>query len=830
MSNYVPGQGKRDARIMFIGEAPGAEEARSKIPFTGPSGDLLWEICREIGIHRNDVYTTNVVKYRPPNNDLRKLNEILDDDGQPITIESCISQLWDEIQAINPNIIVTLGNTSLKAVTGKTSILKWRGSCIQSKAFDYKVLPTIHPAALLHSESDDFEKKGPLKYSYKHIIKLDLLKAIKESEDKTYHPPERLVEIARDSVSLYRFLDAYKDKDTVAVDIEVEAAIPFCVGLAFNEWHAISVPLFDIWSIRKEQGVAKHQLVEMWGLLDTLFTSGIKVIGQNFKFDQGQLELICGLQIANFHCDTGLLAHCIHPEFPKALEFNTSIYTNVPYYKEEGKEFNWKKDKVERILHYNGLDACVTFECYTEMIKDAREMVVPGFPNWVDDFCLDYQRELHYLYRDIENTGFKIDFKMQKRLVEEYSKKIEEMQAELNKLAGWEVNVNSPKDCPVLVYQQWKMPYRRGTAEEVLIALIANTKKLHPNIERGLELILLIRRFKIARKKYFGARVDYDGRMKTVYTIAGTETGRSNTKILKPPVRPEKMGIPFQTITKHGDIGTEIRQMFVADKGFVIVETDMSQAEARIVALLAEDFKLGDMFARKVDVHSFTTCMIFGIERQSVTKELRFIGKTTRHAGNYGMKKHRLMEIVNTDAKKFKIDVKISEWRAGQILDKFHAFSPNIRNVFHEGIRRALTDNNLTLVSPYGRYRQFFDRWGEDLFKEAFAHIPQSTVPDHIRLAGLRARKRFDKEGVEAYYALEGHDSLISLVREKDVDTYISILHEEIEAPIDFSRCTLQRGTVVIPAESKVGYNYKDASDKNPDGLRDFKPKNVAVA
>jgi DNA polymerase I-like protein with 3'-5' exonuclease and polymerase domains len=97
-----------------------------------------------------------------------------------------------------------------------------------------------------------------------------------------------------------------------------------------------------------------------------------------------------------------------------------------------------------------------------------------------------------------------------------------------------------------------------------------------------MELILLIRRFKIARKKYFGARVDYDGRMKTVYTIAGTETGRSNTKILKPPVRPEKMGIPFQTITKHGDIGTEIRQMFVADDGFVIVETDMSQAEARM--------------------------------------------------------------------------------------------------------------------------------------------------------------------------------------------------------------------------------------------------------
>jgi len=813
---------------MFIGEAPGADEDRQLVPFVGESGQLLWEICREIGIHRGDVYTTNVVKYRPPNNDLRKLGEVLDDDGVPVTWEKSISQLWDEIVAINPNVIVAFGNTPLKAITGKTGILKWRGSCLPTQAFDYKVVPTIHPAALLHSDKGDFERKGPLKYSYRHIIKLDILKAVKEAEDRIYHPPDRVIEIARDSVSLHRFLDNYKSKDLVSVDIEVEGAIPFCIGLAFNEWHAMSVPLIDIWKIRREEGIAVHQLAEMWILIDELFQSGIKVIGQNFKFDQGQLELLCGLQIANFHCDTGLLAHCIHSEFPKALEFNTSIYTNVPYYKEEGKLFNWKKDKVERILHYNGLDACVTFECYTEMLKDAREMVVPGFPNWVDDFCLDYQRELHYFYRDLENIGFKIDFDMQAALVKEYTEKINLMQEELDKLAGWEVNVNSPKDCPILVYDQWKQPRRVGTAEETLIALIANQKKMPPQVKRGLELILSIRRHKIARKKYFGAAVDYDGRMKTVYTIAGTETGRSNTKILKPPVRPVKMGIPFQTITKHGDIGTEIRRMFIADEGFVIVETDMSQAEARIVALLAGDARLQDMFARKIDVHTVTTSWIFGIERKAVTKELRFIGKTTRHAGNYGMKKHRLMEIVNTDAKKFKIDVQISEWRAGQILDKFHGFSPNIREVFHEGIRRALTDNNRILVSPYGRYRQFFDRWGDDLFKEAFAHIPQSTVPDHIRLAGIRAKHKFEKEGIEAYYALEGHDSLISLVREKDVDAYIEILHGEIEVPIDFSRCTLSRGTVVIPAESKVGYNYKDWSEKNPDGLKDYKVKVAA--
>lgn len=819
MLNYVAGSGNGSAKIMFVGEAPGAVEDTTGIPFNGPSGDILWEVCREIGIDRREIYTTNCVKYRPPNNDLRRWNEL----GVG-PIDKQIDQLWDEVRAINPNVIVALGGTALKYLTGKNQITRWRGSCIPAQGMDYKVVATIHPAALLHSEHDDHEKKGPLAYSWKHILKLDLLKALKESEDKLYHPPERVVDIAYDYVDVQRFLNTYRDKDIVSVDIEVEKAIPFCIGIAFNNWHAMSIPLFDLWKVFKgEERIATHQLAEMLLLVDELLGSNIKVIGQNFKFDQGQLELFWGIQVKNFYCDTSLLAHCIHPEFPKSLEFNTSIYTNVPYYKDEGRGFNWKKDKVERVLRYNGLDACVTYEVFEEMLKDAREIQVPGFPNWVDEFCLDYHRELHHFYRDIENVGFKVDFDKQKEITEHYKNEVKQRQEELNTLAGFEMNVSSPKHCSILVYDQLKFPWRKGTAEETIVALLANTKRVTPEARRMLELILLIRRLKGSIKKYFTAKVDYDNRMKTQYTICGTETGRSSTKILKPPVRHEKMGIPFQQIVKHGEVGPEVREMLVADDGYVIVETDMSQAEARIVALLSNDTRMLKMFADKEDIHTFTTMWIFGIPREQVTKELRFIGKTTRHAGNYGMKKHRLAELVNTDAKKFKMDFTISEYKAGNILDKFHAFSPNIRGVFHEGIKRTLQDNNRILVNPYGRYRQFFDRWNEDLWKEAFAHLPQSTVPDHIRRAGLRAKKVFVKEGIDARFMLEGHDSLIGLVREDHVGDYISIMHREIEVPIDFSRCTMKRGELVIPAESKVGFNYRDASKTNPNGLKDYR-------
>lgn len=824
--NYVPGIGPSDSPLMFVGEAPGAAEDFQGMPFVGPTGDLLTEICNEIGLDRRTVYTTNVIKYRPPDNKLKRLKEI------DVNIEDSISQLWNEIVAINPNCIVGFGNLALKALTGKgngfAGIMKWRGSCIKSVSMDYKVVPTIHPAALLHTDGeltdDNFKgkQKGPLKYSYRHILKLDLMRAVKQSESRIYNPPERVIEIARDYVTLQRFLDLYQGKDIVSVDIEVARSIPICIGLAFNNWHAISIPLLDIFSWQNLEGVHDHELAALWGLVADLLVSDIKVIGQNFKFDQRQLASLCGFRVKNFYCDTSLFAHALHSEFPKALEFTTSIYTEEPYYKEEGREFDWKRDSVDRLLKYNARDACVTFEVYEEMMKDARELIVSGFPNWVDEFVFGHQMKLHKFYYDLEGIGLKTDPVKQKDIVKLYEGKVAFAQAELDKLAGWAVNVNSPKQCAILVFNQLKLPTRKGTSEDVLVALMANTKKLSSDARRMLELILEIRRLHMAKQKV-GAKVDYDGRMKTIYNICGAETGRSSTQQLKPPVRPEKMGLPFQTITKHGDIGTEIREMFIADDGYVFVETDMSQAEARIVALFARDDYLLKLFAEKSDIHSITTTWLFGISLPQVTKELRFIGKTVRHAGNYDLGKHRLMELVNTGAKGLNLDINISEYKAGIILNKFHQFSPNLRGVFHKEIQDALQNNSRILVNPFGRYRQFFDRWDVHLWKEAYAHLPQSTVPDQLRRAGQCANTRFKRDSIDARFVLEAHDALVGLVREDQVREYVTIMHEEIAKPIDFSRCTLPRGELSIPAESKVGRNYKDFSPTNPNGLKEFK-------
>src|SRR5207245_10297666 len=102
---YVGGVGRSTAQLVVVGESPGEREERELKPFVGHSGRIVNEVLNDAGISRSEVYLTNVVKVRPPNNDIKKLNLL----GK--SIDDFIHQLWDEINAIKPNAILTFRNT-----------------------------------------------------------------------------------------------------------------------------------------------------------------------------------------------------------------------------------------------------------------------------------------------------------------------------------------------------------------------------------------------------------------------------------------------------------------------------------------------------------------------------------------------------------------------------------------------------------------------------------------------------------------------------------------------------------------------------------------------
>jgi uracil-DNA glycosylase family 4 len=134
----VPGEGPEDAEIMFIGEGPGFHEDRQGRPFVGAAGNYLNELLEKIGLNREQVYITNVVKCRPPGNR----------DPQPEEIEACRSYLDTQIEEIRPRLIITLGRFSMQRYFPGASISRIHGQ--PKRVGNVIYYPMFHPAAALH--------------------------------------------------------------------------------------------------------------------------------------------------------------------------------------------------------------------------------------------------------------------------------------------------------------------------------------------------------------------------------------------------------------------------------------------------------------------------------------------------------------------------------------------------------------------------------------------------------------------------------------------------------------------------------------------------------
>lgn len=265
----------------------------------------------------------------------------------------------------------------------------------------------------------------------------------------------------------------------------------------------------------------------------------------------------------------------------------------------------------------------------------------------------------------------------------------------------------------------------------------------------------------------------------------------------------------------------------MSDK-LVFIQADSSQAEARIVFLLANDEQaLKDIDEH--DYHALTASWFFGGVEADYSKKvlgyespIRFAGKTLRHAGHLGAGKRRASTELNTQARKYKIPIQINEAIAERALKIFHTKQPKIQQVFHSEIIESLKINR-RLVAPIpfginsrvGGMRTFYERWGDELFRQSFSYIPQRAVSDNTKAAGLRIKKQIPQ--IKIY--LEAHDALLFSGPERHTDEWSEIIKYEFERPINFANCSLQRRDLIIPCEIEVGDNYRDLKKFNQNVL-----------
>ena len=802
---YVPGYGNGSARIAIIGEAPSYEELAALKPFVGPSGRFLDSLLNTAGIQRNECWITNVCKYfvTPNVKYGRKIPFQVRARNDGIDLDIQIYDLRNELLTIKPNVIIALGGSALWALTGKVGIQKWRGSKLL--AFGMKCIPSLHPAHILHQEG---EATG---YWQKQVLLFDLKRAFQESFSSELKLPSRTLQIINNSGELHGFIEASISQGTSpAVDIEAYNCIPSCIGISFQPHYGITIPLWKF---------SNSERASIWIQLANFLASNT-IIGQNFGYDRDKIKRL-GFIIRSLKSDTMLKAFCINPELPKNLAFNTSIYTEEPYYKDEGMYEGSESD----LFIGCARDACVTKEIDLAMDNDIDSL---GLRKYYENFILP----LHDLYLHIENNGLTTDLSVREKLIKKYVEQDEDVRYKLFKITGNYVNSNSWQQVAKQLFETWNLPKRKTNEEDLTGLLNSKYIKKQEQID-FINLILEDRRIKKTLSGHLTAPLDFDGKMRTSYFIC-LETGRSSTSQQEPPIRPQvialdengkkkrrSLGTAFQTMTKHGDIGADVREQYIPKDGYIFLQADSSQAEARVIFLLAEDYdalKLIDT----CDFHALTASWFFGGTESDYSKKIlgfespiRFAGKTLRHAGHLGAKARRASIECNTQARKYKIDIKINERQAEHALDIFHKKQPKIKDVFQRQVRECIDkDRRLRAPVPHGidaelgGIRIFYERSGDELYRQAYSYLPQRTVSENTKSAALRIRKRANWIDILG----ESHDALLCEVPIERANEGALILKEEFEKPIDFSTCSLPRGELIIPCEIEKGMNYFDMS------------------
>ena len=818
MNTYVPGYGPVGAKIMIVGECPTLRDVAMGRPFSD-SKDLD-DLLREAGITKSNCWLTTVSKLHvpgtPKTNKGYKIPFHTRAETAGINLDEQVAELQNEISQIKPNLIIGIGRTALKYVTGKASIDSYRGSILHGMGC--KFVGTYNPAHL-NWQSTDVEFVG---YWHKVLILFDLKRCLKESFSPDFNSlPKRILQVARSSNDLIEFKHRYRDSRQVAVDIEAGGHyLPVCIGFSFTPLHGMTFPL---WNKNGISRIPDSDLVLGWITVNEILTQN-GIVGQNFNYDRDKISRL-GFTIKSLKSDIMLKAQALAPEFKKSLAFNQSVRTLEPFYKNEGMY----EGTYEDLFMGCARDACVTKE-----IDEVTEAELAHIKQ--DDYYRNFLMKLPKFYLDIEQQGLKVNDERRKELIHKYIHWSEQTKYQIHKIVGSEVNYNSPKQVEILLYHNWKYPNKGGTGEEALTSLLnLQTKGVsNPQHRECIELILLGRRIEKSIGTNLMAATDFDGRMRTTY-FPCLDTGRSSTGQQEPPIRPtvevrdfnnkkkdKNLGLAFQTMTKHGDVGEDVRSMYVPDEDDeVFVQLDSSQAEARVIFLLANDEWALEAIDSS-DFHALTASWFFGGTEQMHSKKvlgyetpIRFMGKTLRHAGHLGASGKRAMLEVNTSARKYKINARISQGDADKALKIFHSKQPKIKGVFQNGVIAALEkDRTLFAGMPYGfncdygGRRTFHERWGDELFRQAFSYIPQRTVSDNTKGAGIRIRERIPTVKI----VMESHDALLICMKRSLLGEWVPIMKQEMERPISFENCSMKRKSLIIPCDVEMGINYQELS------------------
>lgn len=811
----ISGQG-RNAEILIVGDYGTEEDYVNGKALTGSQETVLKQLFANHGFKLENCYRTLYIKDR-----LSYYGKVKS--KRKLAIKEAFEKadynkiLEEEIVELKPSVIAPVGDLALKFLIGDrvTSIHKLRGSVLPltpalqdkiGKDRVVRVIPTLPPIFLNQD------------WTARVYCSLDVEKIVSNRSNFAPILQKELIWIAKNAESLRVYLNRIKDCEFITLDIETYCGIPTCIGFCHDGYEGVCVPLLD-----SDIDVANRVL--MWQLVGKVLASNIPKVNQNIKYDQTILERF-NFKVNKIVFDTQIAAGILYPELPKNLGFLASIYTDMPYFKDEGKEFDPTIHSKSRLYIYNAKDAISTWQVTK---KQEEELIEFGLKNLYYGQGLGNKEpeenpagliKLYHIYQKMDKRGIQIDETARQNLIKKYTAILTVYETLLrNKIGNSAFNFNSPSQVGLLVYEDLKFPMRKklgvasgkhsyNTEEEVIEDLYLNFSDQCTRQDGAeiLETILFIRKiYRVLQTLDTPIHSDY--RMRQNSNLSGTNTGRtSGNKTFdeifaieectrfSTKIKRVRLGHSLQTIGKHGFkyqnriYGEDLRQIYVPSPGCILVESDLSQAEARVDAVLAGDYDILPRFDDGVGIHRLTGSWVFECKPEEIKKntEEYFISKVVRHAAERNLKAPHLSLLIHKP---------LSFCR--DLLEKFHSTQPKIRAIFHTDIINFVRKNRY-LRCPNGRRRDFFGRPSDSMFNDAISFLPQGIVTDQNKFTMIP----FWEDNEDFPWLYEGHDATMCELPKDAVMPFAERYKRIVERPIDFRTCSLSRDfELKIPVE-----------------------------
>jgi len=726
-NTYVGGTGPLGAKIAFVGEQPAKYEAKYGKPFTGPAGQNLDECLREARIRRSEVYLTNVVK--ECGYDIKayiKITSGTRESAKPTNKlwGMFVEELQRELIDVNPNVIVPLGNSALWALCDRANITMWRGSVIESKLLPgKKVIPCLHPA----SYTQDKLFKAPEAYLNKFLIIMDLKKVKRESEYPEIRLTNRKVHMRPSYPEALEFIAdcMQRAKEGVAIDYDIEldpgSQELSCISFAISPTEAFCIPFMD----QTGNYFTPEQELKIMRRLDELFrNSGYAKGGQNIGFDSHYMLRKYGIRTRNIERDTMVAQRILYPEFSRMhgggarLNFITAMWTDIPYYKADGKMWLSGITDWEKGWQYNGLDSISCADAFPKQLNEIEERGLQE----------TYQRQVRLIpaLTYMMEHGIRVDVN---GIKDEYIKNLNaevRLEEQLNRLVGREFNPRSPKQVAQLLYNE------RGFKPRVKDGKVTtNSDALLYMMSKGCkeaELILKIRKSRKYAKTFLNPdKVDKDGRIRCSYNPVGTKFGRiSSSRNI------------FGTGINLTNVPHSVLSHFLVDKGYVGYSLDMSQIENRFVAYVGNITEMKEVYEKGQDSHTKTAALIFHngdlskvkLEYGSCplgdgTHDERFWGKKANHGFNYGFGPQSFSDM-------YDVPLNQAKW----IHSAYHKAYPALEKGYWAYVQDQLKRTR-TLTNLLGRKTLFLGKWEQNMLNAAYSCIPQGSNADHMNERGI---------------------------------------------------------------------------------------------